>query len=150
MEFTNFKITAIMDLQTEIDRLKAELELKKQCLAKARVRSTRTKGLEFIKEHGDEIRNIYLEQHAKRIQGSDVLPCTFKGDICIITPKDMLIHDIPSGVRGGKIRRGGKPNFFVYFKGLALTGPRLKLSSKIVNFEDPRDCAEIIRKISQI
>ena len=102
----------------------------------------------FYKVKKEEIRDIFRAQTHR--EGDDVLVCTItEKRNCVIPQEFKDKYKLPYGIQGTS-SRFNKQNFHVRFQKVLLTSNTLDLHQKYCNFEDPRDCAEIIAKLETL
>lgn len=111
-------------------------------------RSAYGKTLQFVTQHLKEIQTLFETKWNSRRQGTDVLPCTrSKKGSWIISREDKKKYNLPSGIQQvhSPIQR-----FIVRYRNIPFTGVLLNIPPAHVHFEDPRDCAEIIRALQKM
>lgn len=102
----------------------------------------------FIQRERWLIRKIF--EDAKHRTGEDVLKCEItKGNNCVVPPEMKIKYKLPAGIQGTALRYG-KQNFTVVLNNILLSGTKVGLQQNHLNFEDPRDCADVIHQLKAL
>jgi AT hook motif len=104
----------------------------------------------FIRDRLHAVQRIFILQDGKRMQDpNQIIKCLRSpGGVAQMTDEDRKRLGLPSGVKGTKDRMG-KQNFTVVFHHVQISGKMIELDTECVNYEDPRDCGEIINKLEE-
>jgi hypothetical protein len=110
------------------------------------VESTKDWARKFIAENKKTVARIILQAH--RYMGEEVLQCPHdeKRNKSFIPPDIRVQYNLPRGIIGTS-PRFKRQAFMICFKGTHISGPMIDLGAGETTFEDPRDCAEVLRKL---